>query len=159
MGYEREIASYYPEVLRTALHVLHGDKATAEDVVQNVMVIFVRYSRRTLVRDVKALLNWILQKQLRTHFVRAKKNAQRTISLEGYDVPVEPTAPSLVLAREILDEIQELSPEHRGTLLAILIGLSVEDIADRDGVPVNTVKTRAHYARASLRKIREEIHP
>ena len=53
----------------------------------------------------------------------------------------------------------QLSDEHRATLeLAYHSGYSCEEIAQIMECPVNTVKTRLHYARKALRKTFDSAH-
>jgi RNA polymerase sigma-70 factor (ECF subfamily) len=53
-----------------------------------------------------------------------------------------------------------LSPEHReALLLKFLEDMSYQDIADVTGVPVGTVRSRIHNAKAALRRIMEQERP
>lgn len=50
--------------------------------------------------------------------------------------------------------LRSLSPEHRAVIeLTYFFGHSCRDIADIQGCPVNTVKTRMFYARRHLRSL------
>ncbi len=58
------------------------------------------------------------------------------------------------LARIIKRLLPTLSPEHREVLeLTYYQGLSVQEVADVVGCPVNTVKTRMFYARQRLKAL------
>lgn len=58
--------------------------------------------------------------------------------------------------RSVAEALDLLSPEHRAVLeLTFINGYSQAEIAEIVGCPLNTVKTRAFYARQQLRRILE----
>jgi RNA polymerase sigma-70 factor (ECF subfamily) len=75
-----------------------------------------------------------------------------TLAAEAGDP--EETAAARDLGAKVRQALERLSPEHREALeLSLYHDLSYEEIAEIAGAPVNTVKTRAFYARGELRKI------
>jgi RNA polymerase sigma-70 factor (ECF subfamily) len=72
---------------------------------------------------------------------------------EVQDVDPEGTFFSKIVDDEILRAIDALPPEFRETLvLSDVEGLSYAEIADIEGVPVGTVKSRLFRARQALQK-------
>jgi RNA polymerase sigma-70 factor, ECF subfamily len=80
-------------------------------------------------------------------------------SIEGSSDPLlqadtrnpERTVMGWQLGRELLAAVEALSPEHRAVIeLTLTEDYSYEDVARILACPVNTVKTRMHYARKRL---------
>ncbi|HVY80797.1 MAG TPA: sigma factor-like helix-turn-helix DNA-binding protein, partial [Steroidobacteraceae bacterium] len=71
-------------------------------------------------------------------------------------------APDVALARQMLLEdlaaaIEELAPEQREVFVAHeLEGASFKELAERTGVPLNTLLARKHYA---VRHLRRRLQP
>ena len=92
-----------------------------------------------------------------------RRNLHAGPSLDDEETPVElpdaAPAPHEIaetneLRRELLDALQELSPERRQVLILREIHqLSYEEIGKVTGLDAGTVKSRIHRARESLRKI------
>ena len=99
----------------------------------------------------------------RNRIVDARRRAAvRPVSSGG---PLETEAGELdreleraVLRWQVAAALARLSPEHREVVrLAHWGGLSLREIAERAGVPIGTVKSRAYYALRSLRLILDEM--
>jgi RNA polymerase sigma-70 factor (ECF subfamily) len=70
---------------------------------------------------------------------------------------VEAAADQVLLAVTVRDAMTSLSPAHREVLeLVYDEDLKLAEIAGRLGVPLGTVKTRAHHALRALRRALEE---
>lgn len=68
-------------------------------------------------------------------------------------VAQEPRQDTLIELHEMLAQIDALSPNHRQILVDIcLLGESYEGMAERKGVPVNTIKSQIWRARDSLQR-------
>jgi RNA polymerase sigma-70 factor (ECF subfamily) len=93
------------------------------------------------------------------HFRRQKvavlASAHDDIAMQVPDpgrTPLE-AVQSRELAQEIVDAVEALPLEQRGAfVLFAQAGLSLEEIAEATGVPVETAKSRLRYARAKLRQ-------
>jgi RNA polymerase sigma-70 factor (ECF subfamily) len=56
----------------------------------------------------------------------------------------------------LAEAVDGLGPDHRiAVILHYYLGLTAEQIAERTGVRVGTVKSRLHYAVAALRATRD----
>ena len=100
-------------------------------------------------REPEALYAWVR--------AIAVREAVRTARQQAISVPTElaelPAAGDPQLAVDIRDVLNRLSPEHRAALvLRDLEGLDEAEVARLLSVPVGTVKSRLHRARASFRR-------
>jgi RNA polymerase sigma-70 factor (ECF subfamily) len=87
-----------------------------------------------------------------------RRPSSRSLGAEREDAAsVEAAADDVLLAVTVRDAMESLSPAHREVLeLVYDEDLKLADIADRLGVPLGTVKTRAHHALRGLRRALEE---
>ena len=70
----------------------------------------------------------------------------------------EPQAVPEALDRDLEYGLSQLSAEHREALeLTYYFGYSCNEVAQRMGCPVGTVKTRLHHARRRLKQVLEEL--
>ncbi|MEU5851483.1 sigma-70 family RNA polymerase sigma factor [Saccharopolyspora shandongensis] len=141
-----------------ALHLTSGDRARAEDVVQETLL---RAWRRPTVLDQsqRSARAWLFTVARRIVIDGWRSAASRAEVLT--DIPPEP-APTDETDRAmqgwlVADALTELSPRHREVLaLCFYQGMSVTDAAHRLGVPPGTIKSRTHYALRALRLALEE---
>jgi RNA polymerase sigma-70 factor (ECF subfamily) len=84
---------------------------------------------------------------------RDRLHQRRPTSTLGFDPPTSADAFADSVERVVLfDTLATLSPEHRAVIaLHYLEGLTVDQIAERLGTAVGTVKSRLHYGLAELR--------
>ncbi len=91
----------------------------------------------------------------RTIAVRAAVRVARTAARQGVAAPLEdvPAVGDPLLASDIRDVLDRLSPEHRAVLvLRDLEGLDEHTVGTVLAVPTGTVKSRLFRARTSFRK-------
>ncbi|MQA12019.1 MAG: sigma-70 family RNA polymerase sigma factor [Pseudonocardiaceae bacterium] len=155
---EALIRSLYQEHGRALLAYatrLTGDRAAAEDVVQETLVRAWRHTD-ALVNGKGSVRGWLLTvaRNIITDRVRAR-------AARPAEVPESPAAPpvqmdhanAVVDSMAVLDALDQLSPDHREVLTAVYFhGHSVAEAAQRLGVPSGTVKSRLHYALRALRQ-------
>ena len=85
-------------------------------------------------------------------------DAAMTVADPG-PTPLEQAA-SRELAQRIIDAVEALPLAQRETFVMFAhIGLSLEDVAEATGVPVETAKSRLRYARATLRQALADERP
>jgi len=153
--YER----YYRRIYLYALHLL--DEEEAQDVVNEVMMEIWRGAKRFKGRS--QVSTWILgiaankvRKKLRKGFRFAGEEGLEEV-VNG-DTPPDEVSYHSQLKEKFKGALERLSPKHREVLhLAYYEDLSVREISEIVGCPLNTVKTRLFYARQRLRAILEEM--
>lgn len=162
----REVWPHLATVLRAA-QFLTRNEAEAEDLAQETMMKAFRYLesfRRGT--DMKAWLFRILR-NTRIDRLRSAAASAGTVSLEQVieepaDVlPADPAAwrePEELMEgfsdQQIISALMQLPEEIRWTLMLIDVEqLDQKEAADILGVPVGTVKSRAHRGRSMLRQV------
>jgi RNA polymerase sigma-70 factor (ECF subfamily) len=154
-------------VVRTARILTGGNDAEADDLAQETMLkAFGSIDQFHSGTDVRAWLMTILR-NTRIDRLRARGASARDVSLD--DIEVEFTAkpdssdaalwtePEAMLEafsdQQVIDALQALPEEIRWTLLLVDVEhLDQKDAAEVLGVPVGTVKSRAHRGRTMLRE-------
>lgn len=95
---------------------------------------------------------WLLQAAFRTFCDHRARTARRPVAgpfVEPVEAPVRACA--IELRDEVVVALQRLTPIQRELLVAFhRDGASVEELAARHRLPVNTVKSHLHRARARL---------
>jgi RNA polymerase sigma-70 factor (ECF subfamily) len=135
-------------------------RADAEDLVQDVLIK--AYDRRRELSSIPVLSSW-LARVLYNHFIDGRRRYARR-RLHAVPVAVESAAdsgPEPAESAERGDDIRrlqkalaELSLDHRSVLLMHDgEGYKLEEIQIITGVPVGTLKSRLHRARARLRAL------
>ena len=165
-AFEGLIRPYLSRLYRLAFR-LTGTVADAEDLVQDVLVKL--YARRAELSSIEELSPW-LGRVLYNQFVDAQRRSKRRrlslVDTDAYDHsatqdspasdPQAQTEQSLDISR-LHEALQSLSEEHRTVvLLHDAEGYTLTEIQRVTGVPVGTLKSRLHRARARLREILRE---
>jgi len=138
---------------------LLGDRAAAEDVVQEVLVRAWQHSD-VLTNGRGSVRSWLLTvaRNLVTDRVRAQR--ARPAEVEEDAAPPAATrdhADSVVDALTVLPALERLSPDHRDVLAEVYFrGRTLPEAAEVLGVPPGTVKSRSYYA---LRALRSALGP
>lgn len=157
-------------VYRMALQ-LAKNPDEAQDLVQETYLKAIRSSEGFVERG-GGIRSWLFTILHNTFYSRIKRAARGPAAVEEFfeaderePLPDEPP-PAWDLKSldwEHVDErlkraIEELSPEHRETLLLWGVeGLKYREIADITGVPIGTVMSRLHRARKQLSDSLEEL--
>jgi RNA polymerase sigma factor (sigma-70 family) len=154
----RECLDRYAGLIWTLALRFLGNRSEAEDAVQEAFIDLWKSAakyRPELGSEV-AFVTVLVRRRL----IDRKRRAGRAPAPGALpaDVPAGATADALeigdeaALAREVLDE---LVPAQRRVLeLAVCNGLSHQEVADRTGLPLGTVKT---YVRRGLMHVRERL--
>jgi RNA polymerase sigma factor (sigma-70 family) len=134
------------------------DDAEAEDAVQEASVA--AWRRRDSLRDPTRFDPWfdrILINQCRDQLRRRR----RTVNVAAPPVGFEPVAgsPDTGTDADLGRALDALDADHRiVVLLRYWQDRTVDDIADRVGIPAGTVKSRLHHALRSMRASLEASH-
>lgn len=152
-----------------------ADRSEAEDILQDVFYELVEaYRMMKPIEQVTAWLFRVARNRIIDLFRKKQRESLRTepqsFSQTGEPRLLEDLLPSLdaspdsVVARnfllEALDEaLDELPAEQRDVFIAHeLMGYSFKELADRNGVSVNTLLSRKHYAVKHLRERLRDIY-
>ncbi|ASR39494.1 RNA polymerase subunit sigma [Prauserella marina] len=141
-----------------ALHLTHGDRAKAEDVVQETLLRAWRHPK-VLDQSQRSARAWLFTVARRIA-IDGWRSAAARAEVATDQVPelaVPDDTERAVQGWIVADALGELSPRHREVLgLCFFRGMSVADAAARLGVAEGTVKSRTHYALRALRLVLEE---
>jgi len=143
-----------PVLLAYAMRLTDGDRAKAEDIVQETLVRAWRHLDRLDEQDrpVRPWLFTVAQRLAidahRARLARPSEVGDAALdSVPGLD-EVEPTLDRIV----VVDALDSLSREHRAVIVETYYrGRSVADAARVLGVPEGTVKSRCYYALRALK--------
>ena len=98
---------------------------------------------------------------MKNTFINRTKRARRSINLDPTNelyitwkgnFTVENLGPSRLSFKEILKLLQQIEGHSRRAFLLHVLGYKYDEIAERLGVPLGTVKVRIHRTRKTLRR-------
>jgi RNA polymerase sigma-70 factor (ECF subfamily) len=154
---------YAPTMLGIALRILR-DRAEAEDVVHDAFVI-VGDRARQYAADRGSVAAWLVTLVRNLSIDRTRRRVRRGAiardvlahesGVAAGDANADPEARALVAAQRerVRRALAALPDVQRATLeIAFFEGLSYPEIAEREGVPLGTIKSRAARALAALRE-------
>ncbi len=157
----RLIEALAPSVLRLVRAVLGPRRADAEDVAQESLLGFVE--ALATFRGECTVLHYACRIAIRTAVAarrRAKARDERLANAgppavgadEDAGVPGDPRLAGCrrVLLRALLDELPAAQAETLA--LRVVLGCSLQEVADATGVPVNTVRSRMRLTKEALRR-------
>lgn len=151
--YQRTNAKLYAVCLR----ILH-DKAEAEDVLQDAYVKIWRYAERYHVAKAKPM-TWMIaiSRNLAIDRLRARKSPAAALEAaeQVADSTLRPDERAMANgeARRLLDCVNGLTQEESRLIrIAYFGGATYAAIAERDRVPLGTVKSRMRRALSALRR-------
>jgi RNA polymerase sigma-70 factor (ECF subfamily) len=135
---------------------LTGDRAAAEDVVQETLVRAWKHAA-DLTTGKGSVRGWLLT--VARNIVTDRARARAVRPAEVADVLDKPPvsvdhSESVVNTMVVMDALEKVSPEHREVLVQLYYrGRSVAEAAKELGVPPGTVKSRSYYALRALRAV------
>jgi RNA polymerase sigma-70 factor (ECF subfamily) len=157
---------YSPVALGMALKIVR-EEGEAEDVVHDAFVAIVE--RADQYRPERgSVVAWLVTTVRNLALDRARRRIRRAqiTDDELRHEPAEPIADPELLSwleaerRLVRKALDALSPAQRSTLeIAFFEGLSYPEIAEREKVPLGTVKSRAARALAALRAVLDGADP
>lgn len=134
-----------------------GEEADAKDLLQE---FFIKLARQTIASDITNMRAWLLRLAhhhaidwLRKH--RVRRRAEDSAPVETFATQDDPDQEAL--AQRLRTALMKLPIEQRSVAQAKLWdGLTFEEIAEVQGIPLNTAASRYRYA---LEKLRSELRP
>jgi RNA polymerase sigma-70 factor (ECF subfamily) len=150
-AFER-LATRVVDRLSRVAYLLLRDGAQAEDAVQETL--FRAWIGMAKLRDPERFDAWI--HRLLVHACADQSRGSRRYDAVVRALPTEPFARDDVAGvadRDAMERgFRRLSAEHRAVIVfRYYLDLPVHEVADVLGLPVGTVKSRLHHARAGLR--------
>jgi RNA polymerase sigma-70 factor, ECF subfamily len=140
-------------LLRYVLRLTRGDMPFAEDVVQESLLRLWR-KPEVLQQPTDNVRAWLFT-VARNLVIDDRRSARYTRELQTEYLPERssPDAIGPAFDKWILsDALLSLSVDHRTVIVrAYYLGQTVADIAQQEGIPEGTVKSRLHYALRALR--------
>lgn len=157
IGDEALIHAVYTEHGRALLAYatrLLGDRAAAEDVVQETLIRAWRHPE-VLTNGKGSTRGWLLTvaRNIVTDRARARAARPQEVAEDPEMPPVERDhADRVVASVTVLRALDALSADHRGVLQQLYLqGRSLGEVAAALGIPPGTVKSRSYYALRALR--------
>ncbi len=154
------VERYQTQAVRAA-YLVTQDRASAEDIVQNVFVRFVRGIQQY---DASRPLKPYLMRSVVNDAVKTMQRGIRTVSLDDtgefnlMDVlPTSEPEPEGIMEMDELKQsvrsaLAQLPPEQRAVIaLRYYLDMNEVEMADELATPIGTVKWRLHTARKRLR--------
>jgi RNA polymerase sigma-70 factor (ECF subfamily) len=143
-------------LLRMALRLVHGDRAAADDLVQEAFLqawrAFDQFERGTNCRG------WLFRILFNLSNRRNEQLRARPAPVSTDDVPTSNVVslyskPRQLEAAEVLEAFDRL-PEEQATvlILGVIEGFTCKEIALLLGIPIGTVMSRLSRGREALRK-------
>jgi RNA polymerase sigma factor (sigma-70 family) len=145
--------------LYSAAYRLLGNRDDAEDLVQDVLIkVYPRVQEMLQLRDSRQWLLRVLYNQF-VDFTRQRSRRPRVVHDEGMldTAPDTAAGPEQLAAQaaataKIDAALADLSPAHRALVtLHMLDGYSLEELTTVFDVPLGTLKSRLHRAKAALK--------
>jgi RNA polymerase sigma-70 factor (ECF subfamily) len=151
------LGRYRPRAVRLAAHILRQRPEEAEDIAQEAFVRAFR-SLPQLRGDggygpwlYRIVVRLCLDRQRRAHWNREVSPETKPVETAAFDLPAGDAVDTRLLVTMLLDR---LTPPLRAALvLREIEGLEYDEIAQTLGVPVGTVRSRLHSARAQFRAL------
>lgn len=156
--FERLLRPQLPSMYRLAYH-LTGSRDDAEDLVQEVCTRL--YPRLAELEKVEVLGPWLARVVYNQFVDQRRRHDNSPVECVG-ELPERPSelpgpeelTDSQLQQEQILQALLRLSPEHRALIAWHDIeGYTLEELAGREDLPLGTLKSRLHRARAHLRKL------
>jgi RNA polymerase sigma-70 factor, ECF subfamily len=148
-------AEHATALLRFLIGLTGGEWYTAEDLLQETMIRAWR-SLDTVPADSAGCRRWLLTVARRVAIDSARRRRARPAEIGPLDLEhvaaADNTTDTVLLADSWRNAVRCLSETHRTILSELYFrGRSLDETAQFLGIPLGTVKSRAHYAVRTLR--------
>ncbi|MEV6631680.1 sigma-70 family RNA polymerase sigma factor [Actinoplanes sp. NPDC051470] len=144
-----------PALLRFLLRLNRGERPAAEDMLQETMLRAWRHLD-SLPAERDDARRWLFTVARRIAIDTVRRRQTRPVEIGLIDLTWVPDRVDSIETADAAEAIgrafRALTPTHRTVLTEVYVrGIGLDEVAERLGVPVGTVKSRAHYAMRSLR--------
>jgi len=142
-----------------AVNLTNGDRAKAQDVVQETMLRAWR-NPKVLEQATGSARGWLftVAKRIVIDDWRTARSRRERVTETLPEQPVADATDAAVDRQLVMAALQKLSAEHRAVLHECYFrGSSVAEAATALGIPAGTVKSRTHYAMRALKLALEEL--
>jgi RNA polymerase sigma-70 factor, ECF subfamily len=149
---------YAPALWAYALRLTSGDRGRAEDAVQEALLRAWRHPEvlDTTTRSPRAWLFTLVRNVLIDEW-RARSVRPEVVTDRPPEAPGPDDIDDAIQSWLLMDALRQLSPAHRAVILETFYrGSSVNEAAQRLGIPPGTVKSRTYYALRALKLALEE---
>jgi RNA polymerase sigma-70 factor (ECF subfamily) len=151
-------AEHAQPLLAFAQRLMGGDRAAAEDIVQETLLRAWRHANDL---DTPAVRPWLFTtaRHLAIDAHRARISRPREASGDLPELPAETTDTfdAALTSAVVIDALRTLTPAHRAVLVDYFYrGRTAAEIAAERGVPAGTARSRVYYAMRALRLALQE---
>lgn len=135
--------------------LVNGDRASAEDIVQETLLRAWRHADELSAESVRP---WLFTTARRIAVDAARARAARPREAPIEDPPTATDGIDAALnAAVIMDAMRALSPPHRSILIDYFYrGRTAAEIAVERGIPAGTARSRVYYAMRAMRLALQE---
>ncbi|MEU8819953.1 sigma-70 family RNA polymerase sigma factor [Actinoplanes sp. NPDC048796] len=148
------MANYSRPLMRFLLSLTRHERPAAEDLLQETMLRTWR-NLASLPSGEENARRWLFTVARRVAIDAARMRQVRPAEVsirEAAEMAIQDTSDSTLALQSVVEAFHGLSADHRNVLTELYIrGASVEQAAERLGIPRGTVKSRAHYAMHALK--------
>ncbi|MEK6750569.1 MAG: RNA polymerase sigma factor [Pseudomonadota bacterium] len=162
-----ELCAPHLEVLYRLAYRFTNDRHNAEDLVQDLLTkLFARAQELTAIEPlrpwlIRSLYNLFIDRvraQGRSPFISLDENAPEVATWAADGPTPEDSADQALTTNLIQAALDKLSEEHRAVVtLHDVEGYTLQELAVTLDVPIGTLKSRLHRARAALRGILSDL--
>lgn len=151
---------YQGAFLRKARRVV-GNRPEAHDIVQETFTKIYLYGSRFRAQEGASFSSWaykILINTTLTYYQKLKKKGEQVVVLEDEILELAPDKSALhegALTKDLIASVLQRMPESLARVLSLhfLEEKSQQEIADKEGLSVEAVKTRVHRAKKLFKQI------
>ncbi|HZC74039.1 MAG TPA: sigma-70 family RNA polymerase sigma factor [Jatrophihabitans sp.] len=146
-----------PLLLAFVQRLMNGDRATAEDIVQETLLRAWRHSDQLSAEGVRP---WLFTTARRLVVDTARARSARPREAPAAELAAVSTGDSVdaaLNAAVVMDALRALSPAHREILIDYFYrGRTAAEIAVERGLPAGTARSRVYYALRAMRLALQE---
>lgn len=153
MTFEQELV-FHSAALRSRCLNICRDRDRADDLAQDVMVRALRAKDTfTPGTNMRAWLFTIARNEFLTGYRKNGRVLQDVDDMLARTVPSDDDLQAALEAKDAIAHLADIPIAQVRVLMASASGLSLDDIAARENIPVGTVKSRVFRARARLAEL------